>query len=103
MYSTMSLDVWPSNRIKLMGTLYSIPDFVSLFMVSRMATTTIVHHIVVCVFNCVSLYNDYQVNNVVRAIMVYAVWSTFAYLVNLLLASRFLNTSPVVSMVLSAL
>lgn len=103
LYSTMSLDVWPSNRIKLMGTLYAIPDFVSLFMVSRMATTTIVHHIVVCVFNCVSLYNDYQVNNVVRAIMVYAVWSTFAYLVNLLLASRFLNTTPVVSMVLSAL
>jgi len=103
LYSTMSLDVWPSNRIKLMGTLYSIPDFVSLFMVKRMATTTIIHHVVVCVFNIVSLYNDYNQNNVVRAIMVYAVWSTFAYLVNLLLASRFLNTSPFYSMVLSAL
>ena len=61
------------------------------------------HHLVVCVFNAFSLYNDYGESNVCRAIMVYAVWSTFAYLVNLLLASRFVSTSPLVSMVLSAL
>ena len=103
LYETMVLDQWDSNRIRIMGTLYCIPDFVSLFMVSRMATTTVVHHIVVCVFNAFSLYNDYDQINVVRAIMVYAVWSTFAYMVNLLLASRFVDTSPMMSMVLSAL
>lgn len=102
LYQTMVDDVWPSNRIRIMGTLYCIPDFVSLFMVKRNSTTTIIHHVVVCVFNAISLYNDYEQNNVVRAIMVYAVWSTFAYLVNLLLASRFLNASPFVSMFLSA-
>jgi hypothetical protein len=103
LYETMVLDSWDSNRIRIMGTLYCIPDFVSLFMVSRMATTTVVHHIVVCVFNAFSLYNDYDQINVVRAIMVYAVWSTFAYMVNLLLASRFVDTSPTMSMILSAL
>ena len=103
LYETMVLDQWDSNRIRIMGTLYCIPDFVSLFMVKRMATTTVVHHIVVCVFNAFSLYNDYDQINVVRAIMVYAVWSTFAYMVNLLLASRFVDTSPMMSMVLSAL
>merc|ERR1711865_338289 len=103
LYQTMYLDEWDSNRIRIMGTLYCIPDFVSLFMVSRMATTTVVHHIVVCVFNAFSLYNDYDQINVVRAIMVYAVWSTFAYLVNLLLASRFVRTSAFISKTLSAL
>lgn len=103
LYETMVHDTWDSNRIRIMGTLYCIPDFVSLFMVSRMATTTMVHHIVVCVFNAFSLYNDYDQINVIRAIMVYAVWSTFAYMVNLLLASRFVDTSPTMSMVLSAL
>merc|ERR1712166_100007 len=103
LYQTMYLDTWDSNRIRIMGTLYCIPDFVSLFMVSRMATTTMVHYIVVCVFNAFSLYNDYDQINVIRAIMVYAVWSTFAYMVNLLLASRFVDTSPTMSMVLSAL
>lgn len=103
LYETMVNDVWPSNRIRIMGTLYCIPDFVSLFMVDRMSTTTIAHHVVVCVFNVISLYNDYEQVNVVRAIMVYAVWSTFAYLVNLLLASRFIQTTAFISMTLSAL
>ena len=103
LYSTMVLDEWDSNRIRIMGTLYCIPDFVSLFMVSRMAWTTVAHHVVVCAFNAWSLTNDYSQTNVVRAIMVYAVWSTFAYLVNLLLASRFVDTSAALSAALSAL
>ena len=86
-----------------MGTLYSIPDFVSMFMVKNMATTTVIHHVVVCVFNVFSLYNDYEQENVVRAIMIYAVFSTFAYLVNLLLASRFVDVSKWLSIALSGL
>ena len=38
-----------------------------------------------------------------RALVVYAVFSTFAYLVNLLLATRFLPVSPALSLVLSSL
>ena len=103
LYNTMVLDEWDSNRIRIMGTLYTIPDFVSLFMVSRMAWTTVAHHVVVCAFNLWSLWNDYSAVNVVRAVVVYAVWSTFAYLVNLLLASRFVDTTPFLSASLSVL
>merc|ERR1712054_264400 len=35
--------------------------------------------------------NDYSQENICRAIVVYAVFSSFAYLVNFLLASRFLE------------
>lgn len=103
LWETLVLDVWDSNKIRIMGTLYSIPDFVSLFMVKRMQWSTVLHHVVVCVFNTFSLYNDYGKENVVRAIMIYAVFSTFAYLVNLLLASRFVQVQSWVSLVLSFL
>merc|ERR1712005_16982 len=86
-----------------MGTLYAIPDFVSLIVVTRMATSTKIHHVVVIIFNIISCYNDYNNVNVVRAIMVYAVFSVFAYLVNLLLASRFVQTSLVTKFILSLL
>ncbi len=101
LYETLWKNEWNSNKIRIMGTLYCIPDFVSLFIVSKMAVSTRVHHVVVCVFNIVSVYNDYTQVNVIRAIMVYAVFSTFAYLVNLLLASRFLPTTYSVRTMLS--
>ena len=103
LYETMYLDVWNSNKIRIMGTLYSIPDFVSLIVVKRMANTTKIHHVVVVVFNIISCYNDYTKVNVVRAIMVYAVFSVFSYLVNLLLASRFMQTSQWTKFLLSLL
>jgi len=101
LYETLWANEWNSNKIRIMGTLYCIPDFVSLFVVKKMAVSTQIHHVVVCVFNIVSVYNDYNKVNVVRAMMVYAVFSTFAYLVNLLLASRFLPTTYFVRTMLS--
>lgn len=64
----------------------------SLLLVRRMTWSTIVHHVTVCIFNVVNIQNNYEEENVCRLIFVYAVFSTFAYLVNLLLASRFLSS-----------
>lgn len=102
LWSTMVDDHWDTIRIRNLGTLYCIPDFVSLFLVKKMSKTTICHHIAVCVFNAVSMANDYSQDNVCRLIMVYAVFSTFAYLVNLLLASRFLGIPKWLARILSA-
>jgi hypothetical protein len=103
LYQTMVEDIWDSKRIQIMGTLYAIPDFVSLFMVKRMAKSTIAHHVCVCIFNWFSVSNDYSHHNIMRSIVIYAIFSVFAYLVNLLLASRFLNVTNTTSAVLSAL
>ena len=94
LYQAIHLDEWSTPRIRSLGVLYAIPDFVSLFLVQRMALTTKAHHVCVVIFMVINLYNDYAHENVCRALVVYAVFSTFAYLVNLLLASRFL---PVLS------
>merc|ERR1711977_801898 len=86
-----------------MGVLYAIPDAVSLLLVERMAFSTKVHHICVVLFMAVNMCVTYEQETVGRALVVYAVLSTFAYLVNLLLASRFLPVSKPVSLVLSVL
>jgi len=83
-------DEWRTTSIRNLGVLYAIPDTVSLLLVERMALTTRIHHLCVIVFMVINLFNDYSERNVWRALVVYAVFSTFAYLVNLLLASRFL-------------
>ena len=101
LYQTIYLDVWPTQQIRNLGCMYAIPDFVSLLLVKKMGTTTILHHICVCLFNLYSLYNDYDEENIFRLMVVYAIFSTFAYLVNLLLASRYLNFSNLTSALLS--
>lgn len=84
-------DDWDSNTLQNLGCIFAIPDFVSLLVVRRMSTTTIVHHICVCIFNYFSIQNDYGKENICRLIVVYAAFSSFAYCVNMLLASRFLG------------
>jgi hypothetical protein len=72
-----------------------------MIVVRRMAWTTYVHHICVCLFNYFSVQNDYADENICRLIVVYAAFSTFAYCVNMLLASRFLGVSHRTSRILS--
>ena len=77
-----------------MGTLYAIPDFVSLFMVKRMANSTIAHH--VCCASSTSRYLTTTKHNIMRCIVIYAIF-LYLRIVNLLLASRFLNVTDIVS------
>ena len=102
LWQTIYLDVWNTVAIRNLGCMYAIPDFVSLLLVKKMSRATIAHHVCVCVFNLYSMYNDYEQQNICRLMVVYAIFSTFAYLVNLLLASRYLNFSPLASALLSA-
>lgn len=94
-------NTWDANTLRNLGCIYAIPDFVSMIVVQRMAWSTWVHHLCVVVFNYFSVMNDYEQENVCRLVVVYAAFSTFAYCVNLLLASRFLGVTPRVARVLS--
>ena len=103
LYKACVNDDWSTPRIRALGVLYAIPDAVSMLLVRRMATSTKVHHLCVVFFMCINLVVTYEQKTVGRALVVYGVFSTFAYLVNLLLASRFLPVSPASSLVLSCL
>lgn len=92
LYETMYNDNWDNLKIKNMGSLYAIPDFVSLFMVKNMNNSTRIHHILVVVFYITNLMNDYNKENIFRPLTVYAIFSTLAYSVNFTLAIRFFKT-----------
>lgn len=103
LFVAMNYGEWSTPRIRNLGVLYAIPDAVSMLLVKRMAWSTKVHHLCVVVFAFVNLFVTYEEESVGRALVVYAVFSTFAYLVNLLLASRFLPVKPKLSLVMSVL
>ncbi|KAG5508325.1 hypothetical protein JIQ42_08247 [Leishmania sp. Namibia] len=92
---------WESNILRNLGCIYAIPDFISMVVVRRMRWSTWVHHACVVLFNYFSIMNNYQHENVCRCVVVYAAFSSFAYCVNVLLASRFLGVSANVARVLS--
>jgi hypothetical protein len=94
-------DEWESNILRNLGCIYAIPDFISMVVVRRMRWSTWVHHACVVLFNYFSIMNNYQHENVCRCVVVYAAFSSFAYCVNVLLASRFLGVSVNVARVLS--
>lgn len=94
-------DEWQGETLQNLGCIYAIPDFISMIVVKRMRWSTWIHHLCVVLFNYFSILNDYQNENVLRCVVVYASFSSFAYCVNVLLASRFLGMSPTAARFLS--
>lgn len=95
LYDTMYNDNWNNLKIKNMGSLYAIPDFVSLFMVKNMNISTKIHHTLVVIFYLSNLMNDYNKENIFRPLTVYAIFSTLAYSVNFTLAIRFFKNKNI--------
>jgi len=78
LYNALINDQWSTHRIRSLGILYAIPDTVSLLLVSRMATSTKIHHLCVIAFMICNLFIEYEHESVGRALVVYAIFSTFA-------------------------
>jgi len=91
LYQTMYLDQWNNNLIRNVGILYAVPDTVSLMLVNKMQRTTKIHHMIVTLFNIISIHNDYGQESIVRCMVIYACFSCFAFIVNLLLGARYLH------------
>ena len=91
LYQTMYLDTWNNNLIKNMGSIYAIPDGVSLLLVNKMSLSTKIHHTVVCIFNFASIHSDYTQEGIIRCMVTYACLSSFSFIVNFLLGVRYLH------------
>ena len=89
LYNYIFYNIWDLNEIKIMASLYASIDLVSMFQVNKMQTTTIVLHSMVQVFYIISLlcfnFNEHEIST---PIVIYAIFSTFAYMVNSYLALR---------------
>ena len=87
---------WDISLIKNLGSMYASLDFSSFFYNQKMSKNTIYHHLSVILFFIVNLMDTYSPNSISRLIMLYAIFSSIAFHVNLLLGLRFLvNISPI--------
>jgi hypothetical protein len=88
-YNYIFNNIWNLSEIKLLASLYASIDLVSMFHVTKMQTTTIVHHTMVQVFYIISLLCfNFDEDRISNPIVIYAIFSTFAYMVNTYLALR---------------
>lgn len=84
-------NIWNINLIKHLGGLYASLDLISIFYVKKMQINTIIHHILVQILYLYSLLClNFSENTLANAIVIYACFSTLAFLVNFYLATRLL-------------
>lgn len=75
------------------SSLYASLDASALLYNENMHISTIIHHIVVQIFYYYGTYIDWNINSLSNLILIYAIFSTFAYLVNMRLVLRKSNVS----------
>ena len=81
-------DEWDSQLLCLCGALYSSIDMVGIYMVKKMPYNTLFHHIVVQLLFFTGLFYSFNPVTITKLIVIYAIFSCFAYLVNFFLALR---------------
>lgn len=81
--------VWNTRRILVLGHIYAVLDAVSLCMVERMQVSTVVHHLAVVLVHAQNCLQDFEEDTYARCSVIYAIFSCFAFQVNLQLARRF--------------
>ena len=89
LYSYFIHNIWNLCLIKTMAAVYCSLDLVSIFCIHKMQFNTTVHHIMVQVLFIISLLCfDFREDTISNPIVIYAIFSTFAFSVNLYLAVR---------------
>jgi hypothetical protein len=83
------------------SSLYAALDASALLYNENMHITTTIHHIVVQIFYYYGTYIDWNVNSLSNLILIYAIFSSFAYLVNMRLAIRKLDISNSIILVIN--
>tara|TARA_A100001011_G_scaffold23766_1_gene23680 strand:- start:319 stop:801 length:483 start_codon:yes stop_codon:yes gene_type:complete len=81
---------WDNNIMHICGLFYSANDFVALIYVNNLSKTTKNHHKVTVFLSFLALGIDYTQSTLGRMLFVYTLSSSYAYLVNYYLGTRFL-------------
>jgi hypothetical protein len=82
-------NIWNLENIKYLGAIYASTDMVSIFKVEKMQINTIIHHILVQILFMISLFIlNFNHDSLALGIVIYAIFSTLAFSVNLYLALR---------------
>jgi hypothetical protein len=84
-------DIWNNNQIKVLGLMYCLPDFISLFRVPNMAKATVQHHVTTTLLATLNLFNDYSQDTHWRGMIIYAYLSMLTGIVNFYLGYRLIH------------
>ncbi len=79
---------WDNYTIRLFASMYVSNDFVGLYKVNRLPTSTRLHHTVSFVFMLVAWKVDFQSSNVGQLLLLYTFFSALSFPVNLYLGLR---------------
>ena len=85
--------IWNTRQILMLGHIYAVLDLVSLCMLERMQTSTVVHHVAVVLVHLQNCIIGFDTDTYARCSVIYAIFSCFAFQVNLTLAKRYEDTS----------
>ena len=85
--------VWNTRQILVLGHIYAVLDAVSLCMLDHIQTSTIVHHVAVVLVHLQNCLQDFEEDTYARCSVIYAIFSCFAFQVNLALSKRYEGTS----------
>ena len=86
-----SIDWSRQIMFKNITSLYAITDFIPLFISQKkMMTSTVIHHVCVCMALLGVLSSDLENIGISNAIILYGLFSSFAFVVNFYLGIRFL-------------
>lgn len=101
---------WNNATLHIMGTIYSLTDFISLLLVPGLPNTTKIHHGIVTIFGIINIINDYTKPSILRMLIIYGALSTVSFSVNGYLGIRYitqnekiLNTTAIFSFCVYAL
>jgi len=81
--------IFDNLSIRILASLYVSNDFVGLFRVEKLATTTRVHHMTSLLFLLLAWRADFQEQLVARQLLYYCYFSALSFPVNLYLGLRF--------------
>lgn len=82
-------NIWDDSYIRYLGSIYAATDVTGLLNVPNLSITTKLHHYCTFILYTIICYISVNNNNLVKLIVCYTIFSSFAFLVNLYLGLRF--------------
>ena len=86
--------IWDDTMFKILASMYVSNDVVGMFRVSKLPTTTRLHHTACIILLIMAWTIDFDTNNTGQLLILYTYFSALAFPVNLYLGLRFLYDLP---------
>ena len=88
---------WDNQKLHVLGSFYTLNDFLGLILVNGLPVATKIHHSCVIILGINNYFTDYSIPSVWRATIIYGAFSTLAFSVNGYMGLRYLTDNNNIS------